>query len=260
MTYLDRYGDLRDVLQTCKEKNFTLSYLEQVNITRQLCDGMVFLASKRYIHMDIAARNCLLAGKNKAKLADFGLTQRLDEGKDTYKLRKTAKLPVRWIAIESLKTGIFSEKSDVWAFGVLMWEVLAYGRTPFERIENTKVQAHVNGGGRLSLPRGGQSAYFDLAVKCWALPSKNRPNFRNILEGLDKLIPDAARVSGPERDIGAEIAAIPSACAYSSSNGNCLAVASIGTWCERHACQGQPGRTCDQSKASSDALCKKCAK
>ena len=127
------YGDLRDVVQTCKEKGFELSYWEQLLVIKQIAAGLGYIASRRFIHMDIAARNVLLDKGNCVKVADFGLTRRLDRGRDTYALRKTAKLPVRWLAVEAIETGVFSEKSDVWAFGVLIWEVLRYAKTSLPR-------------------------------------------------------------------------------------------------------------------------------
>lgn len=141
-----KYGDLCDVLGACKDRKTWLSEWEQLNVVVQVCSGLEYIASKRFIHMDVAARNCLVGEGSKVKVADFGLTRRLDRGRDTYILQKTAKLPVRWLAIEAIETGIFSELTDVWAFGVLIWEVLCYGELPFKDVPNERLTRHVCSG------------------------------------------------------------------------------------------------------------------
>jgi len=197
-----KYGDLRDVLQTCKERNFTLSKWEQLRIVQQICDGLRFMASKRYIHMDVAARNCLMAEGNVVKLADFGLTRELDPGTNRYLLKKTAKLPVRWVALEALETGVFSQASDVWAFGVLVWEVLSYGVLPYADVANAQVQKRVKGGLRLERPAGSWEDLFIIAQSCWKLPKKMRPLFNPLSERLKGLADEAKADSVPERDVG----------------------------------------------------------
>eukprot|EP00040_Diaphanoeca_grandis_P013538 m.68478 g.68478 ORF g.68478 m.68478 type:complete len:734 (-) comp23959_c0_seq1:137-2338(-) len=197
-----KYGDLRDVLQTCKERHFTLSLWEQLKILKQICSGLAFMASRRYIHMDIAARNCLIDENNVVKLADFGLTRLLDKGSNRYLLKKTAKLPVRWVAIESLECGIFTEASDVWAYGVLMWEVLSYGVLPFEAVKNIDVKQRVKEGLRLQPPEGCHEGLFALASLCWQVKRNMRPKFAQLLVSLEALEPEAKRASCIERDIG----------------------------------------------------------
>lgn len=154
--------------------------------------------------MDIAARNCLLGANNLVKVADFGLTTRLDRGRNTYTLKKTAKLPVRWLAIEAIETGIFSEASDVWAFGVLIWEILSYGELPFKDVMNAHVQKHVIGGGRLVCPSStdAEVALTAVAQTCWTTPMSDRPNFITVAASLAELKERAAASSEAERDVG----------------------------------------------------------
>lgn len=199
-----QYGDLADVLQSCKEKGFVLTYLEQHKLCVQVVSGLAFIASKRFLHMDIAARNCLVGANNVVKVADFGLTTRLDRGRNTYTLKKTAKLPVRWLAIEAIETGIFSEASDVWAFGVLIWEVLTYGELPFKDVMNAHVQKHVIGGGRLVCPSSNDAeiALTAVAQMCWITPMGDRANFVAVAGSLAELKAAAVASSGPERDVG----------------------------------------------------------
>merc|ERR1711937_547004 len=103
---------------------------------------------------------------NVVKLADFGLTRKLDPGTNRYLLKKTAKLPVRWVALEALETGVFSQASDVWAFGVLVWEVLSYGVLPYAEVANIDVQKRVKGGLRLTKPEGSQDDLYSIAQSC----------------------------------------------------------------------------------------------
>lgn len=197
-----KYGDLKDVLQTCKERNFEVSLWEQLKILIQVCKGLAFMAQRRYIHMDIAARNCLLAENNVCKLADFGLTRQLDKSTNRYLLKKAAKLPVRWVAIEALETGVFGEWTDVWAYGVLIWEVLSYGAIPFEAIANVDVKASVKAGTRLEQPPNSHDGLFNLAQTCWHLKRGQRPRFVMLNASLNAFVSEAKAKSGPERDIG----------------------------------------------------------
>ena len=125
------YGDLRSVVRGCAQNRIRLTTEEQTSLGCQLAAGMAHLTAQRLVHMDLAARNCLLARHNIVKVADFGLTRRLDPGKPFLRLRETLKLPIRWLAVEALDQFVFGEASDCWSFGVLMWEVLSYGDTPY---------------------------------------------------------------------------------------------------------------------------------
>ena len=110
---------------------------------------------------------------------------------------------MRWLAIEAIETAIFSEKSDVWAFGVLIWEVLSYGELPFQEVTNMDMQRHVLGGGRLKEPAKCPSDLFKVAQLCWKIPAADRPNFSFVNSQLKSLEVTAKSCSPEERDIGA---------------------------------------------------------
>ena len=197
-----QYGDLRAVMQTCRDRGVTVTKLEMLNFASQLAGGLEYLAGLRYIHMDLAARNVLLGARNRVKLADFGLTRKLDPGSDHYVLRKTAKLPIRWMAIESITHKIFSEASDVWAFGIVMWEVASYGALPFHDVHNVNVQEAVLGGKRLQRPPGCDEGYFAACRACWLVAEK-RPKFEFLNRRLREIYQQLAKEFPEERDVGA---------------------------------------------------------
>ena len=120
MCHSQEYGDLRKVLKGCNVKSVALTGAEQMHIATQVCAGMEHLAGIRFLHMDLAARNCLVHHNSVVKVADFGLSRELPAGKDFWQSKEPMKLPVKWTALEALDARLFSEGSDVWAFGVLM--------------------------------------------------------------------------------------------------------------------------------------------
>lgn len=194
------HGDLRAVVRACKEKGITVAYDEQLNMCQQLAGGMAHLTSKRLVHMDLAARNCLLAHGNIVKVADFGLTRPLDRGKDTLTLRERLKLPLKWVALEGLDDKIFGEYSDCWSFGVLMWELLAYGETPYPYIKTPDIQEKIRQGTRLEMPRGTPPKFWAIISKCWNANPLTRWKFANLQVALRGLIPEAPET--PMRDLG----------------------------------------------------------
>lgn len=197
------YGDVRSVLLGCHEKGLKLTVDEMLYLCLQLCTGMAFLASRRLVHMDLAARNCLLGVNNLAKISDFGLTRRLPAGKDEVVLTERLMLAIKWLALESIEKRVFSESSDAWAFGVVMWEIFSYGKIPYAGIKVVEVPAHVSSGGRLPQPDGCPSEIYTVMQRCWSRDRATRPAFADLSQVLMIHAPstDVAR-----RDIGKVVA------------------------------------------------------
>eukprot|EP00047_Mylnosiga_fluctuans_P005670 m.241933 g.241933 ORF g.241933 m.241933 type:complete len:774 (-) comp13936_c0_seq1:86-2407(-) len=199
-----QYGDLRSVLKAALSKNISLTYWEQLNYAKGVSSGMEFIASQRLVHMDLACRNCLVGEGNVVKIADFGITRPLDEGKDYHRSPVVLKLPVKWCSIEALDDRLFSEASDVWAFGVVLWEIFSYGRMPYEQFKTQEIQRRVRDGLRLEQPPGCDDDLYDLMHSCWEVDRQKRPAFR----ALTITLGNAQSAETPsDRDVAAAVLA-----------------------------------------------------
>ncbi|VDN03312.1 unnamed protein product [Thelazia callipaeda] len=146
--------------------------------------GLAYLESKHCIHRDIAARNCLLSDKLDIKISDFGMS---DERRFIHD-EKLEKVPMKWLAPETMQQRIFSSKSDVWSFGVLVWEVYADGREPYPGLSNIQTRAKiVVQNYRMEMPKTTPSSISRLVYRCWKTEPNERPSFADIHEELKAL-------------------------------------------------------------------------
>ena len=149
--------------------NTMLSRAEQLHLAAQPAAGLAYMAKKGFLHLDIAARNCLVSGGNVVKVADFGLTRKLDTGAEFWRPSKPIKIPIKWCSIEVLQSQLFSERSDVWSFGVLIWEIMSQGVVPYPGIMNHEMLRRLKSGERLKRPDGGFEPLHRVALDCWAV-------------------------------------------------------------------------------------------
>ncbi|KAG7170745.1 Insulin-like receptor-like 1 [Homarus americanus] len=182
-------GDLLQYLRSLKARNndiFTVLSVEQVcAMAIQIGDGMAYLASHKFVHRDLAVRNCLLDDKLNIKISDFGMTRMTD--KDYYEMNKTKYLPVRWMPPEYLSNRKFTSQSDVWSYGVVIWEILSGGARPYQHLEdNAKVMDVVINGYTLEsdLPRNTPQFLAEIVVSCWKFHGCQRPYFPQIITAL----------------------------------------------------------------------------
>ncbi|NXH73549.1 ROS1 kinase, partial [Hydrobates tethys] len=188
-------GDLLSYLRGARKQKLQtplLTVTDLLDICLDICKGCVYLEKMHFIHRDLAARNCLVSEKKYesasrvVKIGDFGLARDIYKN-DYYRKRGEGLLPVRWMAPESLIDGVFTNRSDVWAFGVLVWETLTLGQQPYPGFSNTEVLHHVQSGGRLESPNNCPDDLCDLMTRCWAQEPHNRPTFSYIQDKLQDI-------------------------------------------------------------------------
>ncbi|MBN3301346.1 EPHA8 protein, partial [Amia calva] len=162
--------------------------IQLVGIMRGIAAGMKYLADLGYIHRDLAARNILVNSNLVCKVSDFGLSRVLEDDPDAAYTTSGGKIPIRWTAPEAIAYRKFSSASDVWSYGVVMWEVMSYGERPYWNLTNRDVIKSVEEGYRLPAPMGCPGALHTLMLDCWQKDRNERPKFCQIVGVLDKLI------------------------------------------------------------------------
>uniref|UniRef100_A0A914CJY5 Protein kinase domain-containing protein n=1 Tax=Acrobeloides nanus TaxID=290746 RepID=A0A914CJY5_9BILA len=150
---------------------------------------MQYIASRGLIHRDLAARNILLCDNQVVKIFDFGLCCNPEQNL-IYQASLPKRLPMKWLPIEALTNRIFSEKSDVWSFGILIYEVYSLGKTPYDNMDNTEVLEFLQSGRRLEKPDLANEDLFNLMMSCWEEEPLNRPTFSELSDNLRKMLED----------------------------------------------------------------------
>uniref|UniRef100_A0A8C0GVS6 Protein kinase domain-containing protein n=1 Tax=Chelonoidis abingdonii TaxID=106734 RepID=A0A8C0GVS6_CHEAB len=136
-----------------------------LGMCQDVCEGMAYLEQNSVIHRDLAARNCLVGESQVVKVSDFGMSRYVLD--DQYTSSTGTKFPVKWSAPEVFSYSNYSTKSDVWSFGVLMWEVFSEGKIPYENRTNAEVVEEINAGLRLYKPKLASKAIYELMSSCW---------------------------------------------------------------------------------------------
>ncbi|XP_062518998.1 uncharacterized protein LOC134194109 isoform X2 [Corticium candelabrum] len=178
-------GDLKDYLDKLKCINRSDTAFMLLRASQEISEGMMYLSAKSFVHRDLAARNVLVDGEFTMKIGDFGLTRDLID--ETYYLIHGKLLPVRWTAVEALNYRKYSTASDVWSYGVLLYEIWSLGQHPFASAANNKeVVDMVTKGHRLPPPNGCPREVYELMIDCWHPDHHKRPTFIDIQERLHK--------------------------------------------------------------------------
>ncbi|XP_004603424.1 ephrin type-A receptor 2 [Sorex araneus] len=178
-----------------REKDGEFSVLQLVGMLRGIAAGMKYLANMNYVHRDLAARNILVNSNLVCKVSDFGLSRVLEDDPEATYTTSGGKIPIRWTAPEAISYRKFTSASDVWSFGIVMWEVMTYGERPYWELSNHEVMKAINDGFRLPTPMDCPSAIYQLMMQCWQQDRARRPKFADIVSILDKLIraPDSLK-------------------------------------------------------------------
>ncbi|XP_057693667.1 tyrosine-protein kinase CSK-like isoform X2 [Corythoichthys intestinalis] len=175
-----RNGTLVDYLRSRGRTVLTNDALSDFSL--HVCEAMVYLESNNFVHRDLAARNILLSEDLVAKVGDFSLTKKVSS------LQDTNKLPVKWTSPEVLRGKKFSTKSDVWSFGVLLWEIFSFGRMPYPKINLKDVRILLEQGYRMPTPDGCPTEVYDVMKSCWQLDPDFRPTFESLKQSLLQII------------------------------------------------------------------------
>jgi ephrin-B len=194
-------GDLKAYLVKQRQENTGQPYPRDFPFTllqmcRDIAHGMEYLSKKSFVHRDLAARNILLNKQLICKIGDFGMAR--DVSDDNYYITKGGRVPVRWCAPETWNYKKFSSASDVWSYGVLLYEIWSVGQRPFGLTSNQKVMTKVEDGYRLPPPPGCSRCLYHLMIDCWNPDRHERPSFGNILQRL--AAPDKSLTTNGQRE------------------------------------------------------------
>ncbi|XP_044212199.1 insulin-like growth factor 1a receptor [Thunnus albacares] len=192
-------GDLKSHLRSLRKENATSQVLpplkKMIQMAGEIADGMAYLNANKFVHRDLAARNCMVAEDFTVKIGDFGMTRDIYET-DYYRKGGKGLLPVRWMSPESLKDGVFTTMSDVWSFGVVLWEIATLAEQPYQGMSNEQVLRFVMEGGLLDKPDNCPDMLFELMRMCWQYNPKMRPSFLEIISSInDELDPPFRELS-----------------------------------------------------------------
>ncbi|XP_055700755.1 epidermal growth factor receptor isoform X1 [Phlebotomus papatasi] len=189
ITQLMPLGCLLDYVRTNKDKIGSKALL---NWSTQIARGMAYLEERSIVHRDLAARNVLVQTPSCVKITDFGLAKLLDVGTDEYKA-SGGKMPIKWLALECIRNRVFTSKSDVWAFGVTIWELLTFGARPYEEYSAKEVPEAIEEGYRLKQPDHCSLDIYVILLRCWDVNAEARPHFKDLVQDFADKARDPGR-------------------------------------------------------------------
>ncbi|XP_019485512.1 PREDICTED: ephrin type-A receptor 3 isoform X2 [Hipposideros armiger] len=199
--------------------------IQLVGMLRGIASGMKYLSEMGYVHRDLAARNILINSNLVCKVSDFGLSRVLEDDPEAAYTTRGGKIPIRWTSPEAIAYRKFTSASDVWSYGIVLWEVMSYGERPYWEMSNQDVIKAVDEGYRLPPPMDCPAALYQLMLDCWQKDRNDRPKFEQIVSILDKLIRNPGSLK-----IITSAAARPSNLLLDQSNVDITTFCTTGDW------------------------------
>ncbi|GIY68181.1 hypothetical protein CDAR_255762 [Caerostris darwini] len=183
------HGSLVTYLRNLKTCQSEVNLLELIAFALQIAKGMDYLASMKVVHRDLAARNVLVASGKILKISDFGLSRDVYEG-DTYLKMSKSKVPVKWMALESLENQLYTTKSDVWSFGILLWEIITVGGCPYPGIPTERLFQLLKDAYRMPRPDNCPLQLYEIMKACWLDKPNERPQFKELVQKIELVLED----------------------------------------------------------------------
>lgn len=231
--YMGR-GDLNEFLRSCSPTNYIvrssngdtfsdtkLSYKDMLWIATQIASGMVYLSDRKFVHRDLATRNCLIGEDMTVKIADFGLSQKIYIA-DYYRGDDSDAIPIRWMPLESILYNKYTVESDVWAFGVCLWEIFSFALQPYYGMTHEEVVCFLKEGGILSCPDRCPPEAYSLLTWCWQRRPHDRPTFPIIHQKMKDLMagrPLNVPIPPPSSSMSGSAPATPRPCSCAPEQG-----------------------------------------
>ncbi|XP_047106392.1 uncharacterized protein LOC124775607 [Schistocerca piceifrons] len=190
------HGSLRNYLRKIRHLELRSAPVSRItprdilNFAWQIAKGMAYLSDMKLVHRDLAARNVLVASGGVCKISDFGLTRDVYED-DAYLKKSKGRVPVKWMAPESLSDHVYTSKSDVWGFGVLLWELVTLGASPYPGVALHKLFSLLRAGYRMERPNSCSPALYKVMRRCWLEEPSDRPSFKELTYTFEKMLEDS---------------------------------------------------------------------